>query len=270
MPVDHYENFPVASLLLPARLRRPVELIYRFARNADDFADEGTRPDQERLMLLSAYGDELRMIERGERSRVPLFQALGPVIREHALPLNLFHDLLSAFAQDVTRKRYTDYAELLDYSRRSADPVGRLLLHLFGAATPQHLRWSDCICSALQIINFLQDVAIDWSIGRVYLPQDELARFGVDEAQIAAGRCDARWRALLAFEVNRTRRLLLDGAPLGRALPGRIGLEIRTIVAGGARILAKIEGVDCDVFRRRPVLRAWDWPLLLARALARR
>ena len=254
--------------LLPARLRQPVELIYRFARSADDFADEGTRPDHERLMLLASYGDELRMIERGERSRVPLFQELGPAIKQQQLPIQLFHDLLSAFAQDVTKKRYADYSDVLDYCRRSANPVGRLLLALYQAATPLNLRYSDNICSALQVINFLQDIRIDYATGRIYMPQDELARFNVSEAAIAAGTVNAAWRSFMTFQINRARRLLLDGAPLGRVLPGRIGLEMRMIIAGGERILAKIAANGCDVFKRRPVLRAWDWPLMMLRTLS--
>jgi len=268
MPVNHYENFPVASVLLPARLRKPVELIYRFARAADDFADEGDLPDHERLALLASFGDELRMIERGEPSRVALFQKLAPMIREHQLPFSLFHDLLSAFAQDVTKRRYADYTEVLDYCRRSANPVGRLLLVLYGAATPQNLRWSDHICSSLQIINFLQDIAIDDAKGRVYMPQDELARFRVGEAQIAARDASGAWRDFMAFQVNRTRRMLWDGAPLGRSLTGRIGLEMRMIIAGGDRILTKILNANADVFRHRPVLRAYDWPLMFARTFS--
>ncbi len=267
MTIDHYENFPVASILLPPRLRRPVELIYRFARSADDFADEGDRTDEERLMLLASYGDELRMIERGERSRLPLFQELGEVVKQHNLPIPLFQDLLSAFTQDVTKKRYADYGEVLDYCRRSASPVGRLLLVLFGAATAQNLRNSDNICSSLQVINFLQDVAIDYRNGRIYLPQDELARFGVEERLLATGKVNDAWRNFMTFQVNRTRRILLEGAPLGRALKGRIGLEMRMIIAGGDRILSKIAGVRYNVLRHRPVLRAYDWPLLLLRTL---
>jgi len=184
--IDHYENFPVASVLLPARLRKPVELIYRFARTADDFADEGQMPDAERLALLAGFSAELRRIESGEAARTPLFQELAPMIEERRLPFGLFHDLLSAFAQDVTKQRYADLTEVLDYCRRSANPVGRLLLVLYGAATPRNNAWSDKICSALQIINFLQDIALDHDHGRIYLPQDELASYGVGEAQIAA------------------------------------------------------------------------------------
>lgn len=266
LPVDHYENFPVASWLLPARLRHPVSVIYRFARTADDFADEGDLPDTERLRQLDAYGAELNRIGRNETPETPLFRTLTPLVTEHGLPLGAFHDLLSAFRQDVTQKRYRTHAEVMDYCRRSADPVGRLLLALYRAATPDNLRRSDAVCSALQIINFLQDIAIDWRMGRVYLPQDEMAGFGITEAQIAAGDTSGRWQAFMQAQVARARAMLMEGAPLGRVLPGRIGLELRTIVAGGARILEKIEAADYDVFRHRPILRAWDWPLLLARA----
>ncbi len=268
MSVNHYENFPVASVLLPARIRKPVELIYRFARAADDFADEGELADGERLAQLANFGDELRRIERRESSRVTLFQELAPVIREHRLPLALFHDLLSAFAQDVTQKRYANFIEVLDYCRRSANPVGRLLLELYGAATAQNIAWSDRICSALQIINFLQDIGIDYAMGRVYMPQDELARFGVSEAQIAARAADGMWPEFMTFQVDRARRMLWDGAPLGRVLKGRVGLEMRLIIAGGDRILSKILAADCDVFSRRPVLRSHDWLLMLSRTLS--
>ena len=266
LPVDHYENFPVASWLLPARLRHPVSVIYRFARAADDFADEGDLPDAERLRKLNAFTAELARIEQGTEPEMPLFRTLAPLVAKHGLPLAAFHDLLSAFRQDVTQKRYRDHADVMDYCRRSADPVGRLLLALYRAETPDNLRRSDAICSALQIINFLQDIALDWRIGRVYLPQDEMTGYGVTEAQIAAGDTGGRWRDFMATQVARARNMLADGAPLGRALPGRIGLELRTIVAGGARILEKIEAAEYDIFHHRPVLRAWDWPLLLARA----
>lgn len=270
MSIDHYENFPVASVLLPAHLRKPVTLIYRFARAADDFADEGNLPDYERLTLLAGFGDELRMIERGECSSNELFRELAGVIKEYRLPVSLFHDLLSAFAQDVTKKRYADLAEILDYCRRSANPVGRLLLTLYGAATPQNNAWSDHICSGLQITNFLQDIAIDYSKDRIYMPQDDLERLGISEKQIATQDTGGRWREFMTFQVNRTRRMLRDGTPLGRALKGRIGLEMRMIVAGGDRILGKILATDGDVFRHRPVLRAYDWPLMLMYTLSMR
>jgi len=266
MSVDHYENFPVASVLMPARLRRPVTVIYAFARSADDIADEGDAPPAERLAGLDAYRAELDRIERGERPATPLFERLAGTIADWRLPLTPFRDLLDAFAQDVVRKRYADFADVMDYCRRSADPVGRLMLYLYDAATPENLAKSDAICSALQLVNFWQDVEIDWRKDRVYLPQDDLARFGVSEAQIAAGRVDDAWRSLMSFEVARARAMLNSGAPLTRALPGRIGWELRMIVQGGLRILEKIDGVRGDVFRRRPVLGPFDWPLMLARA----
>lgn len=267
MSVGHYENFPVASVLLPPRLRRPVAVIYRFARSADDFADEGELPDAARLASLEGYRRELDAIERGREPGNPLFLEVARIVREHALPLDLFRDLLDAFSQDVVKKRYADFAEVLDYCRRSANPVGRLLLHLFGRTDAQSLAQSDSICSALQLANFWQDVELDWSKNRVYLPQDEMRRFGVSELQIGERRCDERWRALLGFQVERTRGMLEEGAPLGRTLPGRTGLEIRVTVQGGLRILEKLQASGCDMFRHRPVLKWFDWPLLLWRAL---
>ena len=268
MSVGHYENFPVASVLLPAPLRHPVALIYRFARTADDFADEGDLPADQRLAQLDAYHEELRRIEAGAAPRPPLVAELAQVVHRFSLPLPLFHDLLDAFAQDVVKKRYADFAELMDYCRRSANPVGRLLLHLFGAATEDNLKSSDAICSSLQLINFWQDVAIDWRKERVYLPQDELRQYGVTEAQIAGNDPSGRWPSLMRFQTERARALMRSGAPLGRVLPGRIGLEIRAIVQGGLRILEKIDKAQGDVYHHRPVLQVHDWPLLLCRALA--
>jgi len=267
MSVGHYENFPVASVLLPPALRHPVSVIYRFARSADDFADEGDAPDSCRLAQLDDYRRELGQLESGARSSTPLFAELGQIVNHYRLPLRLFYDLLDAFAQDVVKNRYADFAELMDYCRRSANPVGRLLLHLFGAATERNLGHSDAICSSLQLINFWQDVEVDWRKNRVYLPQDEMLRFGVSERQIAAGDTSGQWKALMRFQVERARALIQSGAPLGRTLPGRIGLEIRTIVAGGLRILEKIDKVEGDVYHRRPTLNSFDWPVLLLRAL---
>jgi squalene synthase HpnC len=267
MTVNHYENFPVASALLPARLRKPVALIYRFAREADDFADEGEIEPGERLQNLETFRREVARIKAGAAPAIAWFGDLAAVIEQHSLPVSAFDDLLSAFSQDVVQSRYDTYDALLDYCRRSANPVGRLLLALYGARERSCATWSDAICTSLQLINFLQDVAIDFKKGRIYLPLDEMAKFGVPEQQIARGKVDTRWRGLMGFQVERARALLESGAPLGRALPGRIGLELRMIIAGGLRILEKIERVDFDVFRKRPVLRTFDWPLMLAGAL---
>ena len=272
MAVDHYENFPVASILLPAPLREPVAAIYGFARSADDFADEGDLAPERRRELLAGYQAELDAMASVTPTRHPIFLRLRPVVARYELPAQLFRDLLDAFQQDVVKDRYQDFAELMDYCRRSADPVGRLLLHLFGHATTENLRRSDAICSALQLINHWQDVGIDagkGSAGRIYLPRDDMARFGVDDAAILRRVASADFRHLLRFQVDRARALMLSGASLGWDLPGRIGLEIRAIVAGGLRILDKIEAVDYDVFTRRPVLQAADWPRILWRSLVR-
>jgi len=267
MGVGHYENFPVASLLLPARFRRPVSAIYRFARSADDFADEGDFPAAVRLEKLAQFDAQLGRIERGDALHEPLFIELAAMIAEHQLPLAPFRDLLCAFSQDCVKSRYADYDELLDYSRRSADPIGRLLLKLFDAYAADTVACSDRICTALQLINFWQDVAIDYAKDRIYLPVEDMRRFSVSEAQLARGEADAQFRALMRFEVARTRTLLYEGALLGQRLKGRIGLEIRMVIAGGDSILQKILDADCDVFAHRPVLRAWDWTAMLVRSL---
>lgn len=268
MPVNHYENFPVASFLLPRHLRRPIEAIYAFARSADDFADEGDRPDVERLSLLDGYRQSLRRIESGSVvGLTPLFEDLAHWIEVHQLPIVLFHDLLDAFSQDVTTKRYGNFHELMDYCRRSANPIGRLLVHLNHRQSESTLTWSDSICSALQLINFWQDVAIDWAKGRVYLPQEDLARFGVREEDIASAAAGPAWQALMAFQCRRARDMLESGRPLTRELPGRMGYELRFILAGGHAILDKIEGVRGDVFRHRPVVGKLDWLMRAPAAL---
>ncbi|THF63447.1 squalene synthase HpnC [Pseudothauera rhizosphaerae] len=271
MPVEHYENFPVASLLLPARLREPVEAIYAFARGADDVADEGDAAPAERLARLDEYRTALAAIERHQPCPVadlaPLFERLERNVRAHALPLQLFRDLLDAFSQDVVKTRYADFAEILDYCRRSANPVGRLLLHLYGVSDETALAQSDAICTSLQLINFWQDVSIDWDKDRIYLPADDMASFGVTEAQVGQGRVDEPWRALLDFQVQRARAMMRAGAPLARRLPGRIGWELRLMVLGGLRILEGIEAAGHDVFAHRPTLHRNDWPLLAWRAL---
>ncbi len=259
MSVGHYENFPVASRLVPARLRPAVVAVYRFARAADDLADEGDARPEARLAALAAYDAALDAIAAGDTPATPPFPALAAAIREHALPLPPFHDLLSAFAQDVTVTRYADYAALADYCRRSANPVGRIVLALYGAVTEENLAASDAICTGLQLTNFWQDVAIDWAKGRVYIPLEDLARFGIAEADIGARRADAKWRALCAFETARARRLLQSGRPLTRRLPWRLALELSAVIEGGLRILARIDAVGGDVFTQRPVLRTRDW-----------
>jgi squalene synthase HpnC len=267
MSVEHYENFPVASFLLPRPVRHPIEAIYRFARGADDVADEGDAGDEERLQGLAAYAAELDRIERGKTPESAPFAELASVVAEWKLPLSLFRDLLDAFAQDVVKKCYADFPELMDYCRRSANPVGRLVLHVFGHTEKENLRRSDAICSALQLINFWQDVELDWSKGRVYLPREDIVRFGVGEETIAERRCTPEWIALMDFQVERSRQLMLTGAPLALELPGRLGWEIRLTVQGGLRILERIRRARGDVFRHRPTLGPTDWLRMAGRAL---
>jgi len=267
--VAHYENFPVASRLTPAPLRPAVVAIYAFARAADDIADEGDDPPAARLAKLDLYATMLDRIQRGEAPADAPFAALAAAIGRHALPLQPFRDLLSAFRQDVIGPRYTEFAQVLDYCSRSANPIGRLLLRLYRADDLEHCRRADAICTGLQLTNFWQDVALDWRKGRVYLPAEDLARFGVAESQIGEGRCDARWSRLMAFEVARARTLLDAGRPLVRALPLRLALELKLVIAGGLRILAAIDAVQGDVFRHRPRLSGRDWAVMTASLLVR-
>ncbi|OGI48209.1 MAG: squalene synthase HpnC [Candidatus Muproteobacteria bacterium RBG_16_65_34] len=265
----HYENFPVASLWLPRTLRRPVAAIYAFARAADDIADEGNRADEERLELLDEYARRLDALDRGEAPAEPQFLALADTIRRRQLPLSLFHDLLNAFRQDVVKKRYADFGEVRAYCRLSANPIGRLLLILFRADTGPNRAASDAICTALQLINFLQDIESDYARGRIYLPQDEMRRAGVDESHIRARRCDPAWRALIDRQIARARELLRAGAPLGRALSGRIGFEMRLILAGGNRVLDKLQQQNARGFLGGARLGPGDWVRIFAKALSR-
>ena len=267
MSINHYENFPVASILLPARLRPAVEVIYAFARSADDLADEGHASPEERMAALAAYDRGLNRIERKLTPDPGLFTALTSVATEYRLPVQPFRDLISAFKQDVVTLRYPTFTQLIEYCRRSANPVGALMLHLYGAANPKNLCDSDAICSALQLVNFWQDVAVDWKKSRIYLPQEDLLRFGVTEAQMAHAQNSDAWRALMRFEVDRARALMISGAPLALRLPGLIGWELRLVIQGGLRILERIEMLDYDVFNRRPKLGRVDWLRLVWRAV---
>ncbi|HZR02618.1 MAG TPA: squalene synthase HpnC [Burkholderiales bacterium] len=265
--ISHYENFPVASWILPQRLRRPVRLIYAFARAADDFADEGDLTPQQRLGALRELSAQLECIAARKPPAQPLFVELASVIERHGLPLQPFRDLLSAFQQDVTKTRYADFGEVMDYCRRSANPIGRLLLHLYGESAPRSLALADGICASLQLINFLQDIEIDYRKGRVYLAQDEMARYAISEAQIALGDVSGNWPSFMRDQIDRAHRMLQAGAPLGRVLRGRVGMELRMIILGGECILKKLHDTGGDVFRFRPTLGRRDWLYMFYRAL---
>ena len=265
----HYENFPVASVFLPRHLREPIGLIYSFARQADDFADEGDLTIEQRLALLDGFRQELDLLQAYIKPQTVFFETLSTMIKDKKLPYQLFYDLLDAFSQDVTQTRYQNYAEVLDYCRRSANPIGRLLLHLYHAANNENL------CSALQIINFLQDIAIDFKKNdgkqRIYMCQDELAAFNLSEADIArfinGEKTNTHWQDFMQVNLQRVSQLLQSGKPLGRILKGRIGFEMRMIIAGGERIITKISRVNGDIFQHRPTLNAWDWVTILVKAL---
>lgn len=271
---QHYENFPVASVLLPARLRAPIALIYSFARQADDFADEGDLSIEQRLQLLQQFRDELDLIQAYIQPKSALFIALGDSIKQYKLPLSAFYDLLDAFSQDVTKTRYANFDQVLDYCRRSANPIGTLLLHLYGKATPANLTLSDNICSALQLINFYQDVAIDFAKNagkrRIYLCADEMLQFGISEQHIENENADKNWQHFMLFNISRAEAMLHTGKPLGRILTGRIGLEMRMIIAGGQSIIDLLKATQGDIFKHRPKLKQLDWLKMLCQALLKK
>lgn len=273
-PVNHYENFPVASMLCPPHLRPAIAAIYHFARTADDLADEGDASAAQRLDALAKYSTDLQAIasdqaHSGEWSQV--FDPLHEVLRTYKLPVPLLADLLDAFAQDVRytfeQRRYRDDAELLDYCSRSANPVGRLLLHLYGIKDALSLTQSDQICSALQLINFWQDVSTDVPRGRWYPSVQAMAAHGVLDADLQTVSQSENARQLIAAYAAQARALMQSGAPLACRVPGRAGWELRLVVQGGLRILDKIEALDFATWRIRPKLTAWDVPVMLWRAL---
>jgi phytoene synthase len=260
----HYENFPVASLLLPRALRPHVAAVYAFARQADDFADEASYAGR-RLELLASFRERLDRAAAGQADE-DVFVALADTMSRHRLPVVLLHDLLSAFEQDVRTSSYETFDEVLSYCRLSANPVGRLVLHLAGRAEPALMGRSDAICTALQLTNFWQDVAIDLDKGRCYLPRDEMRRFGVEPGDLERRAVTGAFARLLGFQIERTHRLFDSGRDLPSLVGGRLGFELRLVVLGGRRILERIEEAGCDVFRKRPKLTAADWSRLVARA----
>jgi squalene synthase HpnC len=267
--VDHYENFPVASVLCPPALRPAIVAIYHFARTADDIADEGDAPAAQRLTELQAYREDLARLYAGQPVGPRWPQVYGPLAQareRHLLPQAPLADLLDAFMQDVQPPPYPDRDRVLDYCRRSANPVGRLLLHLHGLEDDADLRRSDAICTALQLINFWQDLSVDLPRGRCYVPAIDAAAHGLPPMP-SAGADTPATRALVRDLCGWARELMLSGAPLVFRMPGRSGWELRLVVQGGLRILEKIEAMEHAAFTRRPTLGALDIPRLLWRAL---
>ncbi len=269
--IEHYENFPVASWLCPPALRPAIMAIYGFARTADDLADEGDASAAQRLRDLADYRADLRAVAAvrapSPRWAARVFAPLARAIAEHRLPLPLLEDLLDAFEQDLVKTDYATRAELLDYCRRSANPVGRLLLHLYGIDDADALRQSDAICSALQLINFWQDFTVDGPRGRIYAPLEDRRRHGVEGQDLLSLRDSPAARALIAELCAWARALMADGAPLVHRIPGRAGWELRLVVQGGLRILDRLQAMRFAALLRRPTVGAADAPLLLWRAL---
>ena len=263
---SHYENFPVASKLLPEKTRKPVAAIYAFARKADDLADEGDMQAEERIRQLNILETQLERMARGESSEEPAFTALADTIKKYDLPLQLFKDLLSAFKQDVTTTRYNTIDEIQDYARRSANPVGRLMLYLTNNASEENLADSDKVCTALQLINFYQDIQQDIQENdRIYIPITELESYELGPEDIRMENQGAAMQALLHFQFHRAEKMLQEGSALGRRLHGRFGFEIRMIIAGGLRICHKLRHQD-DLYSR-PRLNKTDWIRILLFAL---
>lgn len=272
--VTHYENFPVASILCPAHLRPAIAAIYHFARTADDLADEGNADAQQRLNELQAYRADLLAAACGQAGSSRWAKVFGPlqhVLQTHHLPVRLLTDLLDAFEQDVrytaAQRRYANDGELLDYCSRSANPIGRLLLHLYGVQDEASLVQSDHICSALQLINFWQDVSVDAARQRWYITQEAMARWGVTEADFQPTSQSESASLLIANYASNARAMMLEGSELPFKVPGRSGWELRLVVQGGLRMLDKIEAMGCATWRVRPKLCLWDVPVLLWRAL---
>jgi len=257
---QHYENFPVASIILPSRVRSAVAVIYVFARRADDIADEGNALPEQRIEQLTDLEKILNETISGQIPDDFLFIALSDVINQYSIPTQLLLDLISAFKQDVMKKRYQHFGELMDYCRRSANPVGRLLLYLFQQTDDKNLALSDGICSALQLINFYQDLSQDYDeMQRIYLPQEDMEKFGVNEQHLAEKISDKQMQQLMQFEYERAEKLLSAGAWLGTRLSGRAGFEIRLIIAAGFKVLTKLKLQD-DVFSRpRLVIKDYIW-----------
>lgn len=273
MGVDHYENFPVASVLCPPAIRPAVVAIYWFARTADDIADEGDADPPARLAALAAFRADLAAVAAGRPPGPRWPQVFGPLaeqMRRFALPESLLADLLDAFAQDVRNPRYADRAQVLDYCRRSANPVGRLLLHLYGVHDERSRREADAVCSGLQLANFWQDLSVDGPRDRVYAPEAELARAGLAREDFLACRDGPAARALVRDLCDWAAGLLHEGAPLALRLPGRAGWELRLVVQGGLRILERIAAMEYGTLLARPKLTAGDVPRLLWRGLRMR
>lgn len=263
----HYENFPVASRFVPKKIRRPIAVIYAFARKADDIADEGDLTAAERLEQLRVYWQNLEAITQEIALADPIFIALKDVVKKHpSLPITLFFDLLTAFKQDVTKKKYQNFEEVLRYCKHSANPVGQLLLHLTNNASIENLAYSDNICTALQLINFLQDLDSDLTLrDRCYLPLDEMHAMHIVKEDFKTHKQSAAMQNFIITQLLRTEHLLQNGSPLGKNLRGLFGFEIRVIINAAETIIQQLKKRSC--IYERPTFKFWHWPKVLLTAL---
>lgn len=266
---NHYENFPVASAMLPARIRPYVAAIYAFARTADDFADEGSLTDAERLARLEEWRELLNECYNG-RAAHPVFVALAETAAKTGLPRKPLTDLLTAFTMDVTTKRFETFDDVLFYCHHSANPVGRMVLHLFGCTTPRNVLLSDAICTGLQLANFWQDVSVDWRKGRLYIPLEDCRRFGYTETEVGRAHFTDQFRQLMEFQVRRTRQFFEVGKPLVHEAPRSLRMELRLTWLGGGTILRKIESAGFNVLTKRPAITTGDKLMILTRSLLQR
>jgi len=266
---SHYENFPVASYLLPKHLRRSIAAIYAFARTADDIADEGDIGRDQRLELMTKFETKLYDIQYGKPPTEPIFIALKHTIESFNLPIQLFYDLLTAFRQDVLKNRYQNFTEVKDYCHYSANPIGRLLLYLTGQATRENLLLSDYICTGLQLINFVQDIEIDLEHkNRCYIPINELESYDVKLNDIIQKIPSANYDKLINKQLQRAAEIYKQGTPLGQNLPGFFGLEIRFIITCGQKILDKLAN-RTNIFER-PIMYKRDMLFLLCKTIIQR
>lgn len=260
----HYENFTVCSFLVPANKRQHLYNIYAFCRWSDDLGDELAHP-QESLQALLRWREELDACYEG-KARHPVFIALRVTIARFAIPKKPFADLIEAFTLDQTQPRWPTFEDLLSYCERSANPVGRLFLYLFDIRDPERQKLADFTCTALQLTNFWQDISIDLDKGRIYLPLEDMERFGIGEDDLRAQRCDQRFQELMKFEVNRTREFFQKGRELISVIPNRLRIDVSLFSLGGEKILDRIEKARFDVFQHRPKLSRWDKACLILRS----
>jgi squalene synthase HpnC len=262
----HYENFPVGSFLLPKEFREPIRLVYAFARVADDIADEGNDSKETRLQRLDEWEGEFRRMLAGD-TRISFFQELEETANKYEIPSSLFFELIEAFRMDAGGRDYSTFEDLLFYCRHSANPVGRILLHILNCANDETGKFSDTICTALQLTNFWQDLSIDIKRNRVYIPHEDFERFGLTADDLKSDVGTDAIRPLLKFQVERTKKLFLGGRPLFRLIDKRFALELRLTYHGGMRMLEKVEHLAYDTLHHRPVLSRFDWALIVIRSL---